>query len=88
MDANTKSASSVIQTRLDRLEKSLTFLGEAVDRITMKTSDVRLSLPYPCTDEARTEEAMSPLAFRLKEFENFIERQTNTLNLAASEIEL
>lgn len=88
MDANTKSASSVIQTRLDRLEKSLACLGEAVDRITMKTSDVRLSLPYPCADEARTEEAMSPLAFRLKAFENFIERQTNTLNLAASEIEL
>lgn len=68
---------------------ALKMLREAVERIGMKTNEVRYCRPCdPCKDGAMPNSGCSPLISRLREIRDDISRQVDTLNSFSDEIQL
>lgn len=88
----TDSPSPVIMA-LNEIECAITILSEAVDRLSLRTNEIRL--PYAevpmvkgMTPSSLAEPPSSPLVGRLNELRRAINRHTDRLNGLTDEIQL
>jgi len=89
LNANQKL--SPMEEILNEIECSLKLLAESIDRITMKTSDVRLIRPcdqYVANSKDASECETAPLIERLRGMKNAICVRANEINQLSYEIQL
>lgn len=80
---------SVAEVTFNDIDIALKHLAEAVERIAVKTSDVRYCKPCnPISNDKDTECSHAPLIMRLREIKALIGRNADYLNCLSDEIQL
>lgn len=79
---------SPTEEMFNEIEIALKILSEAVERIGIKTSDVRYCIPCDAPKSAEMDHGHAPLIMRLRGIKSAICRNADSLNNLSDEIQL